>query len=183
MTGVQTCALPISISSAFQSTFRGADSLRLPAGFLLRIFTPDFSDCGFGPVPIHKEKTLRRGQIRTKFPRTAKPMPGIGGKPEPRSPTGREHQSSNGLSLPNPPSLWQTCQVALVSGARDAPVRDRRSLTKNFAEAKRCIVRFHWVKNLRGKTLLRGGLTARFLAPWTLPNGTAHRSAGRSADS
>jgi hypothetical protein len=42
-----------------------------------------------------------------------------------------------------------------------------------------CIRPLHRVKNLRGNTLLRRGERARFLAPGTLPKGTAHRLASR----
>jgi hypothetical protein len=54
------------ISSAFQSTFGWADSLRCPASLLLFMLTPDCRCGGFGPVPIRKEKTHRRGQIHAK---------------------------------------------------------------------------------------------------------------------
>src|SRR5271154_6651753 len=55
--------------------------------------------------------------------RTAEPMLGIGGKPEPCSSADREHQCQVGLSLPNPILFCQTCQAAFVSAAGDAPVR------------------------------------------------------------
>jgi hypothetical protein len=64
---------------ALQSTFGWADSLRLPAGLLLFMRTPDLIDWEFGPVPMRKEKlsdwVRSAADYRT---RTAKPMPQIG---------------------------------------------------------------------------------------------------------
>src|SRR5712692_2407597 len=64
--------------------------------------------------------------------------------------SGIERQCWDGLSLPNPLPVSQTCQAASVSAARDVPTRDRMLLarTKLFVAHLRIARLDHWSKNV-----------------------------------